>query len=74
MTKSIEQKAIEFCEKHKHRYTEPREKVLKIIASSDRPIKAYEILKKLAEQLNNPKPPTGIVQLSFGTSPILFIE
>ena len=65
MTKSIQQKAVEFCEKNKHRYTEPREIVLKIIASSKRPIKAYEILKKLGEQLNNPKPPTAYRAIEF---------
>ena len=65
MAKSIEKKAFEFCFKNKHRYTEPRKKVLEIVASSKKPLKAYEILEKLGLELNNPKPPTAYRAIEF---------
>ena len=65
MPKPIEKKALEFCFKNKHRYTEPRKKVLKIVASSKKPLKAYEILEKLGLELNNPKPPTAYRAIEF---------
>ena len=58
MKSLIEKKAHSFCEKNKHRLTEPRIEVLQIIVSSEKPIKAYEILEKLKNKLDNPKPPT----------------
>ena len=65
MISSIEKIAYEFCIKNKHRLTEPRKKVLSIIASSDKPIKAYDILKKLSLELKNPKPPTAYRAIDF---------
>ena len=58
MTKTIQKKALDFCIKYKFRLTEPRKNVLQIIASSNKPIKAYEVLKKLAKITSHPKPPT----------------
>ena len=59
MKNKILQKAIKFCDENNYRLTEPRQRVLEIISSTKKPIKAYEILKKLSEVLdNNPKPPT----------------
>ncbi len=58
MKNKIEKKAEDFCKNFKQRLTEPRKKVLKIILSSKKPIKAYEILKKLSKVKYNPKPPT----------------
>ena len=46
MIKDILNKAKNFCTKNKHRFTDPRKKVLRIIASSKKPIKAYEVLDK----------------------------
>ena len=51
MNLSLEKKALDFCIKNKHRYTKPRESVLKIIASSTKPIKAYDVLKQLKKFL-----------------------
>ena len=58
MLMSFDKRALNFCIKNKHRYTKPREKVLKIIASSNKPLRAYDVLKQLAFVLKNPKPPT----------------
>ena len=58
MNDPIEIKALNFCDAGNHRLTEPRRNVLKIILSSKKPIKAYEILKKLSKGEYSPKPPT----------------
>ena len=65
MNSKLEKKALDYCIKNKQRYTEPRKKVLKIIASSKKPLKAYEILKQLAQVSNNPKPPTAYRAIEF---------
>ena len=65
MTLNIEKKALNFCIKNKHRFTKPREVVLQIIASSKKPLKAYDILKQLAQVSNNPKPPTAYRAIEF---------
>jgi len=56
---------LEFCEKNKLRITKPRLKVLNIIFSSNKPIKAYEILDQLGKQILNPKPPTAYRAIDF---------
>jgi Fur family zinc uptake transcriptional regulator len=66
--KNIEKKAIDFCKENNQRLTEPRIKVLKIIASSEKPIKAYDILKKLSLVIKNPKPPTAYRAIDFWES------
>ncbi len=68
MTKTIQKKALDFCTKYKFRLTEPRKNVLQIIASSNKPIKAYEVLKKLAKIINRPKPPTIYRAIEFWQS------
>ena len=65
MNLSIKKKGQDFCIKNKLRYTKPREKVLQIIASSKKPLKAYDILKQLALVLKNPKPPTAYRAIEF---------
>ena len=65
MISNLEKKALNFCTKHKHRYTKPRQIVLRIIASSKKPLKAYDILKQLALFLRNPKPPTAYRAIEF---------
>ena len=65
MTLSVEKKAFNFCIKNKLRFTKPREVVLRIIASSKQPLKAYDILKKLSTVLENPKPPTAYRAIEF---------
>ena len=61
----LQKKAIEFCLKHNFQLTTPRKYVLKIIVESKKPIKAYEILKKLGKVLVNPKPPTVYRAIEF---------
>ena len=63
--KTILKKALKFCIENNHRFTGPREKVLKIIASSTKPIKAYQILGQLGKLINNPKPPTAYRAIAF---------
>ena len=63
--KTILRRAVQFCLENNHRFTGPREKVLQIIASSDKPLKAYDILKELSKHINNPKPPTAYRAISF---------
>jgi Fur family zinc uptake transcriptional regulator len=57
--------ATEFCEANKHRLTDPRLEVLKIISASKKPMGAYEILENLAKTMNNPKPPTAYRAIDF---------
>ncbi len=64
MKKSIN-KILEICEKKKLRITKPRLMVLKIILSSNKPIKAYEILDQLGREILNPKPPTAYRAIDF---------
>ena len=65
MTQSLLKKAKTYCEDHKCRFTEPRMQVLKIIASSKKPIGAYEVLEKLSKITDNPKPPTVYRAIEF---------
>ena len=59
------EKIIEICKKNNWRLSEPRLEVLRIISLSKRPIKAYDILKKLAYKIKNPKPPTAYRAIDF---------
>ena len=65
MNNSFIDKAVIFCEQNKHRLTLPRLNVLKIIHSSAKPIKAYDILKKLSITIRNPHPPTAYRAIEF---------
>ena len=59
------EKIVEICNKNKWRLTKPRLEVLRIISLSKKPIKAYDILKKLASKIKNPKPPTAYRAIEF---------
>jgi len=65
MTKALIKLASEYCEQNKHRLTQPRLTVLKIIASSNKPLRAYEVLEKLGKTMENPKPPTAYRAIEF---------
>ena len=65
MTHKILKKISDYCEKNKLRLTAPRAEVLKIIASSKKPLGAYEILEKLNKVFKNPKPPTVYRSIEF---------
>ena len=60
-----EEQIIKICKQNKWRLTEPRLEVLRIISLSKNPIKAYDILKKLASKIINPKPPTAYRAIEF---------
>ena len=68
MNKTFEKRALQFCIKNKHRFTLPRKNVLQIIANSKKPIKAYDILRKLAKVIKSPKPPTIYRAIEFWES------
>lgn len=57
--------AEQFCIRNKERLSKPRLEVLKIIASSTKPLGAYEVLEALAEVINKPKPPTAYRAIEF---------
>lgn len=65
MSTTIIKKATDYCEKNKHRITEPRLAVLKIITSSKKPLGAYDILERLGKFIKNPKPPTAYRAIDF---------
>ncbi len=54
-----------YGKKHGYRITPPREYVLGIIASADKPMSAYDVLDALAAKLDKPKPPTAYRALEF---------
>lgn len=58
MSKKLLKTYEEYCKNHALRSSKPREAVLKIIGTSDKPLTAYEILDALSKVIKNPKPPT----------------
>ena len=67
MSKHTLQKAKEYCEEHKLRYTGPREDVLKALLASKKPLGAYDILECLTTGDHTPKPPTIYRAIDFWT-------
>ena len=65
MKQSIVKKASNYCENNRYRLTEPRMQVLKIVASSKKPLGAYEVLNQLSKVIKNPKPPTVYRAIEF---------
>lgn len=63
--KSILKKAEKYCEVNRHRFTAPRQLVLEILAKSKKPLGAYDILERLGQYINNPKPPTAYRAIDF---------
>ncbi len=58
-------KAYEHCKNQGYRYTEPRERVLKILLTEKKPLGAYDILQRLSREIENPKPPTVYRAIQF---------
>lgn len=54
-----------YCQDKNIRFTEPRRMVLEIIASSAKPIGAYDVLAALGKKIENPKPPTAYRAIEF---------
>lgn len=65
MNYSLLDKAYNHCISKGYRYTEPRERVLKILVNENRPLGAYEILEKLSREVKNPKPQTVYRAIQF---------
>lgn len=55
----------DYCTAQGLRFTDPRRHVLEIIASSKKPIGAYDVLSQLGAVLKNPKPPTAYRAIEF---------
>lgn len=51
-------RAKRYCDVGKHRFTQPRERVLSLLASSIEPMGAYEILERLSCEKQKINPPT----------------
>lgn len=65
MKHNLLDKAYQHCINHGHRFTEPRERVLKILVNEGMPLGAYEILQRLSMEVENPKPPTVYRAIQF---------
>lgn len=65
MNHNLLDKAYKYCVKNGHRFTEPRERVLKILIEETKPLSAYDILRKLSSEMVNPKPPTVYRAIQF---------
>lgn len=65
MNNNLLDKAYKYCVEQGHRFTEPRERVLKILIDAKAPLGAYDILQKLATEMDNPKPPTVYRAIQF---------
>ena len=55
----------DYCAQKGIRFTEPRQFVLEIIASAEKPIGAYDVLAELGQKIDNPKPPTAYRAIEF---------
>ena len=65
MNQNLLDKAHKHCINNGHRFTEPRERVLKILVDETKPLSAYDILRKLSCEMVNPKPPTVYRAIQF---------
>ena len=65
MKHNLLDKAYEHCINNGHRFTGPRERVLKILLDEKKPLGAYDILQKLSQQIESPKPPTVYRAIQF---------
>ncbi|MCB1682354.1 MAG: transcriptional repressor [Rhodospirillales bacterium] len=63
--KKLVQNVESHCAQKGIRFTQPRRFVLEIIAGSKVPIGAYDILAKLGDYLDHPKPPTAYRAIEF---------
>lgn len=65
MTPAILERACRHCTDTGHRFTKPRELVLKILAEEGKPLGAYEILQRLSNTIHKPNPPTVYRAIQF---------
>ena len=62
---SLITRALKFCEERKYRFTEPRQRVLSLLADSNQPMGAYQILALLSSSKVKVKPPTVYRAIEF---------
>jgi Fur family zinc uptake transcriptional regulator len=65
MTQTLLDKAFKHCVNHGYRFTNPRARVLKILADETKPLGAYDILQRLANEVDKPNPPTVYRAIQF---------
>lgn len=58
-------KAYQHCLTYGYRFTEPRERVLRILIEEQRPLGAYDILQRLSAEVENPKAQTVYRAIQF---------
>lgn len=63
--KKIVKKAHDYCADKKLRLTPPRLYVLEILAKAKNPMGAYDVLAKLGDYIDHPKPPTAYRAIDF---------
>ena len=51
MTEGLLDMAYKHCIKNGHRFTAPRERVLKILLNESKPMGAYDILQRLSNEI-----------------------
>ena len=57
--------AEKYCADNQLRFTDPRRHVLDILAQSKGPLGAYDVLERLGQYINKPKPPTAYRAIDF---------
>ncbi|HHF7344514.1 TPA: Fur family transcriptional regulator [Legionella feeleii] len=65
MSEGFLNEAYEYCIKNGYRFTEPRERVLKILLYEAKPMGAYEILERLSSEMGKQNPPTVYRAIQF---------
>lgn len=55
----------QYCDQEGLRFTEPRRQVAEIIAKSQKPMGAYDVLEALSKKIADPKPPTAYRAIEF---------
>ncbi len=63
--KDVVKTAKDYCAAENLRWTPPREMVLDILAQTDKPMGAYDIIDAMAEHRDRPKPPTAYRAIDF---------
>jgi Fur family zinc uptake transcriptional regulator len=58
MIEGLLDEAHRHCVKNGHRFTAPRERVLKILLGESKPMGAYDILQRLSNEMGKHNPPT----------------
>lgn len=66
--KSLMTIAAQYCDDKKLRLTPPRLHVLSILSKANEPMGAYDILDKLGQHIERPKPPTAYRAIDFWRS------